>query len=137
MPTLLNLIAYVIYIIDVYLVPLVFALAFIAFLFGIFRAFIGNGGDAKKAAEGRQYALWAVIGFAIMVSVWGLVHLLVNTVPFGSLSRPMIPKFNEQTQQQGPNYFEPNTPSVGDACRTNDDCGTVLACIQGTCVDVI
>ncbi len=58
------------------LVPVVFALAFLMFLWGVFKFFFWGGGDATKRAEGQQLMLWAVIGFLLMVSIWGVVNLL-------------------------------------------------------------
>lgn len=60
-------------------VPLIFALAFVVFLFGIFQYFILGGHDEEKKQQGRSLMLWGIIGFFVMVSVWGLVNLLVGT----------------------------------------------------------
>ena len=60
------------------LVPLIFAVAFIVFLYGVFKTFILGGGDETKREEGRQLMLYAVIGFLLMVSIWGIVNLLAN-----------------------------------------------------------
>lgn len=61
-------------------VPLVFALAFIVFIWGIFRYFILGGHDESKKKEGRSLMIWGIVGFALMVSVWGLVHILTGTL---------------------------------------------------------
>jgi hypothetical protein len=58
------------------LVPLVFAIAFLVFIWGVFQYFILGGGDETKREEGRQHMLWGIIGFVLMVSVWGIVNLL-------------------------------------------------------------
>lgn len=60
-------------------VPIVFALAFIVFIFGIFQYFIQGGHDEEKREAGRSLMLWGLIGFFIMVSVWGLVNILRGT----------------------------------------------------------
>lgn len=60
-------------------VPIVFAVAFIVFIFGIFQYFIQGGHDEEKRAAGRSLMLWGLIGFFVMVSVWGLVNILRGT----------------------------------------------------------
>ena len=60
-------------------VPIVFALAFIIFIFGIFQYFIQGGHDEEKREAGKSLMLWGLIGFFVMVSVWGLVHILIGT----------------------------------------------------------
>lgn len=61
-------------------VPLVFALAFIVFIWGIFQYFILGGHDDAKKKLGRSLMIWGIVGFALMVSVWGLVHILTGTL---------------------------------------------------------
>ena len=68
------------------LVPVLFALAFIVFLWGAFQTFIlgANSEDVKE--KGKSLMLWGLIGFFVMVSVWGLVNILTGTVGFSSTS---------------------------------------------------
>ena len=61
-------------------VPVVFALAFIVFIFGIFLYFIAGGHDEEKRSKGRQLMLYGILGFFIMVSVWGLVNILTGSL---------------------------------------------------------
>ncbi|MFA5744776.1 MAG: hypothetical protein WC887_01020 [Candidatus Paceibacterota bacterium] len=65
------------------LVPVLFAIAFIVFLYGAFKTFImgANSGDAQK--EGKELMIWSLVGFFVMVSIWGLVGILTGTVSFG------------------------------------------------------
>lgn len=70
----------IINIINTVLVPVLFAIAFIIFLWGVFQYFILGGADEEKRATGQALMLWGIIGFFIMVSIWGLVHILTGTV---------------------------------------------------------
>ena len=79
--------------IDLYLVPLVFAIAFIVFIFGIFQYFILGGADEEKRTKGRAFMVWGIIGFFVMVAVWGILNLLLNSFGFGGDSRPPLPTF--------------------------------------------
>jgi len=70
------------------LVPVLFAVAFIVFLWGAFQTFIlgANSDDTKE--KGKNLMLWGLIGFFVMVSVWGLVNILTGTVTFGNNAAP-------------------------------------------------
>lgn len=61
-------------------VPVIFALAFLVFVWGVVNYFILHGGDEGKRAEGREFALWGIIGIAVLFSVWGFVSLLLSTL---------------------------------------------------------
>lgn len=61
------------------LVPLVFAIAFIVFIWGVFSYFIAGKQDEKAQEKGRNLMLYGLIGFFVMVSVWGVINLLVGT----------------------------------------------------------
>jgi len=82
---------YVIYIINGVLVPVLFAIAFIVFLYGIAQAYIFSKGDEAAVTKGHHLMLWGLIGFAIMVSVWGLVNVVVNTFDLWGYSAPILP----------------------------------------------
>jgi|SRR3989344_1343486 len=73
------------------LVPVLFAVAFIVFLYGVALKYIFSHGDAAKVSEGHKIILWGLIGFVVMLSIWGLVNLLGNTLGLGGLARPVYP----------------------------------------------
>ena len=68
------------------LVPVLFALAFIVFLWGAFKTFIIGSNDEGVKEEGKNLMLWGLIGFFVMVSIWGLVNILTGTVSFNNNS---------------------------------------------------
>ena len=72
------------------LVPLLFAVAFIIFLYGVFKYFIKDAASADKS-EGARFILYGILGFAIMISVWGLVNLVVGTFGLDSQIHPPYP----------------------------------------------
>ena len=65
------------------LVPVIFAIAFIVFLWGAFQTFIIGATNDTAKDKGKNLMLWGLIGFFVMVSIWGLVNILVGTVSFG------------------------------------------------------
>ena len=60
------------------LLGLIFALALLYFVYGLF-VFILNANTPAKREEGRQHLLWGVIGMLIMVSVFSIIKLALNT----------------------------------------------------------
>lgn len=67
------------------LIPVVFAVALLVFFFGIFKYFIYGATNESEKAEGRTFAMWGIIGFVIIVSVWGLVNIVKSTlIPSGA-----------------------------------------------------
>lgn len=78
--------SFIINIINNVLVPVLFAVAFIVFLWGAFNTFIlgANSDDVKD--KGKSLMLWGLIGFFVMVSIWGLVNILTGTVNFSNTS---------------------------------------------------
>lgn len=78
-------------IINEVLVPIVFAIAFIVFIWGVFQYFIQGGSDEEAKEKGKSLMLWGLIGFFLMVSVWGLVNILVGTFDLNNA----VPDFPE------------------------------------------
>jgi hypothetical protein len=74
------------------LVPVLFAIAFIVFLWGAFSAFILGATNETAKEKGKNLMLWGLIGFFVMISVWGLVNILVGTIAFDKPGIPTTPK---------------------------------------------
>lgn len=58
---------------------LLFAGATGYFLFGLMKFILNQDNDTAQT-EGKQHMLWGVIGIAIMVSVWGILNLINESV---------------------------------------------------------
>lgn len=78
------------------LVPLIFAIAFLAFIWGMFKAFILGGSDEGKQSEGKQLMMYAIAGFVIMVSLWGIVNLVASGFGFDGDTIKDIPDLPTQ-----------------------------------------
>lgn len=76
-------------IINTVAVPLVFAIAFLVFIINVVRYFISEGADDKKKAQ--DFIIYSVIGFAVMVGVWGLVNVLLGTFNLNQAA-PQLPQ---------------------------------------------
>ncbi len=64
------------------LIPLLFAVALLFFLYGVFNFLIIGRDDSDKREEGRTYMIYAIVGFVIMVSVFGIVNLIAGGLGF-------------------------------------------------------
>ena len=65
--------------INLYIVPVLFAVAFFVFLWGVYKYFILGATNEGEKRDGRKFVFWSVIGFVVILSVWGLVGLLGST----------------------------------------------------------
>jgi hypothetical protein len=62
------------------LVPALFAVLFVYIVWKIIDAWVLNAGDEQKRSEGKQLVLIAVIVFVLMVSTWGIIALIKNSI---------------------------------------------------------
>ena len=79
-------------IINSILVPVLMAVAFITFLFGVYKYFILGADSDTERATGRQFVLWGVIGFVVILSLWALVNIVMGTLNLSAGTRPRIPE---------------------------------------------
>lgn len=70
---------------------LIVAGALIYFLWGLFQ-YINSGGDPATRKKATGTMTWGIIVLAVMVSVWGLVNLLLDTFPLDTKT-PKPPPF--------------------------------------------
>lgn len=89
------------------LILLLFALALVYFLYGVFE-FIKNGDNEEKKTEGKSHMMWGVIGLTIMMGVWFILGVLLNTLG--------IPKSQidpEEGTVDLPDYTPPSPNNLG------------------------
>jgi hypothetical protein len=60
-------------------VQLIFAAAILYFVWGVF-TFIRKSDDSSERATGANHILWSTIGLFIMISVWGIIAMIKNTL---------------------------------------------------------
>jgi len=75
MPVLNNIKAYILNPFIAFLM----ALAVVYFLYGVYK-FISGYDNETARTEGKQHMIWGVVGLAIMVSVYGLLSVLKETI---------------------------------------------------------
>lgn len=55
-----------------------FIIALVVFLWGVMQ-YIRGAANQEKRKEGREHMLWGVIGFVIMLGVFGIISILTRT----------------------------------------------------------
>lgn len=60
-------------------VPVLFAIAFLVFIWGVYKYFILGATEEKSREDGRTFVMWSIIGFVVILSVWGLVNIVTST----------------------------------------------------------
>lgn len=89
-------------------IELLFALAIVYFLYGVFE-FIRNQDNEEKKTTGKSHMMWGLVGIAIMLGVWGILNLILNTL---NISKSEIDP--EAVKVDLKEYNPPNFPRVGN-----------------------
>lgn len=107
----------IIHIINGILVPVIFAVAFIVFIWGIAQTYIISRGDEAGIEKGHKLILWGLIGFFVMISVWGLVNVVVDTFGLNAPVNRSIPTFLNTSGSSNTNSGVPaaRTPAPAPA----------------------
>lgn len=106
--TLRDIIALVISYISV-LIYLIISLAVVTFIWNVYRYFFTE----KEKKEAAMYVLYSVIGFFIILSFWGLVAIVTNSLKLPS-DRPNFP-FGSSNSSSNNTIFttSPSTQNSG------------------------
>ena len=72
------------------IIPIVIGLAVLAFLWGVLRYVIAQE-DPEERAKARWFMVWGIVALFVMVSVWGLVRILQNTLGVTGTAAPGWP----------------------------------------------
>lgn len=69
-------------------IPVLVALGVVYFVWGVVQFVIAGGEEAKK--KGKDHVIYGIIGLAVIVGLWGLVNIVVNTFGLGGVSAPPL-----------------------------------------------
>ena len=61
------------------LILFLFALAVVYFLYGVLEFLMNQTNDEKKTS-GKSHMLWGIIGITIMLGVWAILSIILNTL---------------------------------------------------------
>lgn len=71
---LINILAFI----NEVFIPFLLAVAFIIFIWNAGRYFVIQAGSEDARTKAKRLALWGVLAFVIIFSIWGIVNLIVN-----------------------------------------------------------
>jgi hypothetical protein len=71
------------------IIPILVALGVVYFIWGVIQYMTADGEEDKK--KGRERIVYGLVGFAIIIGLWGLVNILINTFNL-SAGAPNVPK---------------------------------------------
>ncbi len=67
------------------LIQFAFIVAFVIFIWGV-AEFIRNANNPEGRKKGQDHMKWGIVGLVIMVGVYGIINILINTFGLGSAS---------------------------------------------------
>ena len=70
-------------------VPVLIAFGVVYFVWGVVRFMIADGEEAKT--KGKDQIIYGIIGLAVIVGVWGLVNIVVETFNIGGQTPTLEP----------------------------------------------
>ena len=79
-----------------FVIPLLIALGVVYFVWGVVTYMIGSDEEAKK--KGKDKIIFGIIGLAVIVGLWGLVYMVVNTFELDAVA-PAQSDFNKLLPQ--------------------------------------
>lgn len=73
-------------------IPFMFAIAFLYFLWNIANYFILKRDSEVAREEGSRNAIWGILAFVAIISLWGMVNLLVTGLGFNQ-ENALVPDY--------------------------------------------
>lgn len=61
------------------IIAIMFSLALAYFIYGV-AAYLWNPDNEEARTKGRQGMLWGIVGMLVMVSVFGIMRFLINSI---------------------------------------------------------
>lgn len=82
----------ILYFVNAVLVPFILALAFLFFVFNAARYFIIQGAQEDARTKAKSLALWGILAFVFILSIWGIVNTFVFGLGFQT-DRSLTPDY--------------------------------------------
>lgn len=74
-----------------YLMQTIFAVFSLGIIFTVFKYIMAlNKGDGATALQMRQRLIWAIVGMAVLFSLWGIISVLTTTLGWSGAGIPLL-----------------------------------------------
>jgi len=75
------------------LVPLLIVLAVVYFIWGVIKYVVSS--DEEDKSKARSMIIYGIIGLVVIIGMWGIVNMLINTlgVNNNSITTPVLPNY--------------------------------------------
>lgn len=80
-----------------YIIPLIVAIAVLFFVWGLTQYLIMGAHNEESREKGRQLALWGILAFVLIVSLWGITNALISGFGIGG-GRVICPDYYPNCQ---------------------------------------
>lgn len=97
------------------IIPVLIALGVVYFVWGVVQYMIGSDEEAKK--KGRDRIIYGIIGLTVIVGLWGLVAIVLNTFGLDSVAAPTVDLIQSNPGRNGASCglgSSPNFQSLAD-----------------------
>ena len=91
-------------------IPVLIALGVVYFIWGVVQYFIGS--DEEARGKGKNRIFFGLIGLTVIVGLWGLVYIVVNTFDLNNRSN-YAPTPDELRDLLPQDYPPPPVPNQG------------------------
>ncbi len=81
---------------DQTIMPFLIALGGLFFLWNAARYFIIGGANPDDQQKARTLALWGILAFVFITSIWGIVKMMVGGLNLGNTEQPITPDYIDQ-----------------------------------------
>ncbi len=75
-------------------IQLLLAILTLVFIYGVVMYIsASSSGDQKKAESARSFIVYSIIGFALVLGIWGVASWLTEGLGFKTTAKPSLPSF--------------------------------------------
>ena len=106
------------------IVPVLIALGVVYFVWGVVQYMIGDSEEAKK--KGRDHVIYGIIGFAVIIGLWGLVTLVTSTFGLNRAVTVPLPSFSVETAAGGAASCKASTEIGKFLCTITDILNSII-----------